>query len=125
MYSSETVTDLIVSSYHCILVMVAETQSHALRMLGQDSALWQLCESLYVSLCVRMWYLRGVIKGDYTGDLHPSQFNILNFFQNHVDNFLYWYEKKFPVFLSMETKRPIVCSRDHTVSSASLAGLFS
>lgn len=84
------VTDPIVSSYHCILVMVAETQGHALRMLGQDSALWQLCESLYVSLCVRMWYLCGVSS-----------------------------------FLSMETKRPIVCSRDHKVSSALLAGLFS
>lgn len=82
------VTDPIVSSYHCILVMVAETQSHALRMLGQDSALWQLCESLYVSLCVRMWYLCGVKKGNYTGDLHPSPFNILNFIQMHVDNFL-------------------------------------
>lgn len=28
-------------------------------------------------------------KGDNTGDLHPSQFNVLNLIEMHVDNSLY------------------------------------
>lgn len=87
--------------------MVAETLSHALRMLGQDSVLWQLCESWHVSLCMRMRYLCGTKKGDYTGDL--SEVNILNFIQMHVDNFFSLLVWGFFLVLSMETKRPIVC----------------
>lgn len=100
------------SSYYCIFAMVAETLSHALTMLGQDSVLWQLCECLHVPLCMRMWYLCGTNKGDYTGDL--SQFNILNFIQMHVDNFFFllvW--GFFVVFVHGNQKTYCVWPRSH------------